>query len=79
MIYAIIEIILNTLNGNIPISKNLKTKLKRYKNPLRNLISQKLSVNTKRKILIKNYKVVKVILSNFYSNFFSNRFDNASK
>lgn len=64
---SLLEIILNTVNGNIPISKQLKAKLKKYKKTLRNLINPKISVQSKRKTLTKIFKVIKSILKNFYA------------
>lgn len=73
---SIIEIILNTINGNISVSKNLKSKLKKYKKILRNLVNPKISLQTKRKTLFKIHKTLKLILKNFYSKTISKQFKN---
>lgn len=53
LITTINEIIYNTLNGNNPIDKKTKTKLKKYKKPMRCLICPKKSISAKRKLLVQ--------------------------
>ena len=51
-IYTLCECVLNVLNGNIKISKNIQDKLKHKKNFLRKLI-KKSSIDNKKKIIQK--------------------------
>lgn len=53
LIKTLCEICMNTLNGNAKISGNCKKQLKIYKNPIRKLISPRLGLKTKKKILIQ--------------------------
>lgn len=53
LIKTLCEICINTLNGNAKISPNCKKSLKSYKNPLRKLISPRVGLKTKKKILIQ--------------------------
>lgn len=76
IIKLILEIIKNTINGNIEIKKEKITKLKRYKSVIRGLFKNKKNINKKRKTLIKIFKIIKIILKNF---FISNIWKNISK
>lgn len=65
-IYCILDITINTLNGNIPMSNNLKQKLSKEKNTLRfiyNKRDKRLSVI--RKKLISISKQIALICENF--------------
>lgn len=53
LITAINEIIFNTLNGNNPIDKKTRIKLKKYKKPMRCLICPKKTISSKRKLLVQ--------------------------
>lgn len=53
LIKCLCEICHNVLNGNVPISKNCKLRLKKYKKSLRNIVSTKVKLNKKRKIFIQ--------------------------
>lgn len=67
-IYLLLEIILNTLNGNIPIEKTIIKKLNSFKFILRTLCyNQQKSLNYIKKELIKIIKVVEIICANFIS------------
>ena len=50
-IKCLCECCLNLLKGNIPISQGQKKKLKKYKNPVRNLAKKSVSIKHKRKIV----------------------------
>lgn len=76
---SLLEIVLNTLNGNIPISKHFKTKLEKFKKSLRKLINPKISVLAKRKTLLKIHKIIKLIVKNFYTSPISKQFKNEYK
>lgn len=67
VIKLILEIIKNTLKGNIPINKRKKQKLGRYKSVLRGLFKNKKNINKKRQTIQKILKVVVTILKNFFS------------
>lgn len=53
---AIVEIVFNALNGNLPLSTDNKKKLKRYRHVIRQLVSKGLSRSRRKKILIKYIK-----------------------
>jgi len=53
LIKCSVECVINTLNGNFKLSKEEKSKLSKYKNRLRALISPKISFESKRKLVIK--------------------------
>ena len=53
LIKAIVECALNTLNGNHKLTKEEKSKLKKYKCRLRVLINPKISFKIKRKLLVQ--------------------------
>ena len=53
LIKAIVECALNTLNGNHKLTKEEKSKLKKYKSRLRTLINPKISFKSKRKLLVQ--------------------------
>lgn len=63
LITTINEIILNTLNGNNPIDKKTKLKLKKYKKPMRCLICPKKSLASKRKLLIQKGGFLPTLIS----------------
>lgn len=67
VIKLILEIIKNTLKGNIHINKRKIKKLIRYKSVLRGLFKNKKNINKKRKTLLKILKIVKSVLKNFFS------------
>lgn len=76
---SVLEIVLNTINGNIPVSKYLKRKLKKYKKILRDLVNSNINLQAKRKKLIKIFKTIKLILKNFNSAPISKQFKNECK
>lgn len=51
LINTICECVHNCLNGNIELNNEIKTKLKRHKNDLRNLVGRNKSLKIKKKIL----------------------------
>ena len=51
LINNICECVHNCLNGNIELHNEIKTKLKRHKNDLRNLVGRNKSLKIKKKIL----------------------------
>jgi hypothetical protein len=53
LIKAIVECVINTLNGNLKLSNDEKGKLKKYKNRLRALVNSKISFKSKCKLLIQ--------------------------
>lgn len=63
LVKALCEICMNTLNGNMKISKSTKSQLKKYKKTLRNLASSKLNLLRKRKILIQKGGFLPLLLS----------------
>lgn len=67
IIELLIEIILNTLNSNIPITSKLKSKIKKDKNTLRSVsdINKRESILCKRKKLIKINKSLALLCTNF--------------
>lgn len=67
IIKPILEILKNTLNGNIVLSNKKKEKLSRYKSDLRSLVSKKLSLKKQKKLILKVLKVVIFILKNFFA------------
>lgn len=62
LIKTLCEICMNTLNGNMTISKSQKLRLKKYKTTLRNLSSPKVKLARKRNILIQKGGFLPVLL-----------------
>lgn len=67
LITTINEIILNTLNGNNPIDKNTKLKLRKYKSHMRSLICPKKSIASKRKVLVQNGGFLPALITSLLS------------
>ena len=53
LIYCLCECALNVLQGNVQISSEDKSKLKKYKRCLRDLSNKKISLTKKRKLLLR--------------------------
>lgn len=53
-IFAILEIVYNTLIGKVKLTELEKKRLSRYKTSMRQIIDRSLSLPRKRKILIQN-------------------------
>lgn len=53
LIKTLCEMCINTLNGNTKITPGYKKKLKTYKSSLRKLVSPRLGIKSKKKILIQ--------------------------
>lgn len=67
-INQILEILTNTLNGNIPLEKTKKQKLSKYKTVLRTLVSKKnYNLKKKKKLISGVLKVIVSILHNFFT------------
>lgn len=66
-IKAIVEIIINTLNGNNKISKHVLTRLKKHKSILRTLACSRKSLKAKRKILIQKGGFLPVLIGTVLS------------
>ena len=62
VIRVISEIALNVIKGIIPLTKNEIENLRKWKPYIKKLISISLGVNKKREMLLKNTKLVKIIL-----------------
>jgi hypothetical protein len=77
LIKAINECIINTLNGNVKLTEEEKSKLERHKYLLRKLLKQKF-VGTKKKILIQNGGFLQVLLPSAIS-LISNILENLQK
>ena len=67
VIKTICEICLNTLNGNHTLKSKDKTKLKKYKNQIRNWAAPKLSLSSKRKILVQKGGFLPILISSILS------------
>lgn len=65
IIKIILEIILNTLVGNVPVDEKLKQKLSYYKEQLRNVVKKPIKINSKRNLLIRLQIPVQKVLKNF--------------
>lgn len=52
-IKALLEILLNVMNGNVQISNKVKKSLKKYKKVLRRLLCPNVSLKSKRRALIQ--------------------------
>lgn len=59
---AICECVLNTLNGNIPLSRYQKNALKKYKGPLRKIGNKKGSLFTKKKLIIQHGGFLNILI-----------------
>lgn len=53
LIYCLCECALNVLQGNVELHPMEKSRLKKYRKTLRDLASKKVSLGTKRKLLLK--------------------------
>lgn len=62
LLKAILEIVVNTLKGNVKLSKTTKEKLKKYKKALRQLCCPQLSINSKRQLLIQKGGFLNILL-----------------
>ena len=67
LIKAIVECALNTLNGNHKLTKEEKSKLKKYKSRLRNLINPKISFKSMRKLLVQKGGFIVPLLASVLS------------
>ena len=67
LIKAIVGCALNTLNGNDKLTKEEKTKLKKYKSRLRALIDRKISFRRKRKLLVQKGGLIVPLLASVLS------------
>lgn len=67
LIKAIVECVINTLNGNHKLNKDEKTKLSKYKNRLRALVNPKISFKSKRKLLIQKGGFIVPLLTSILS------------
>lgn len=67
VIKTLCEICQNTLNGNAKISLPTKNRLKKYKKTIRNLMSPKLNLSSKRKILIQKGGFLPILLASLLS------------
>jgi hypothetical protein len=63
LITAIVELAINTLNGNHKLTKEDKSKLTKYKSRLRALVNPKISFKNKRKLLIQKGFIVPLLTS----------------
>ena len=53
LVYCLCECALNVLQGNVKLQNKEKNHLKKYKRQLRDLSNKKISLRTKRKLLLK--------------------------
>lgn len=67
VIKTLVEIVINTLNGNNKISKNHFGNLKKNKKVFRNLACPKKSIKAKRKILIQKGGFLPVLIGTVLS------------
>ena len=67
LIKAIVECVINTLNGNHKLTKDEKSKLKKYKNRLRALVKPKISFKSKRKLLVQKGGFIVPLLTSILS------------
>jgi hypothetical protein len=76
IVKAIVECALNTLNGNHKLTKEEKSKLKKYKSRLRALIDPKISLKSKRKLLVQKggfiFSLLASVLSGVIGSLISN-------
>lgn len=67
LVKAIVECAINTLNGNHKLTKDEKSKLKKYKNRLRALVNPKISFKSKRKLLVQKGGFIVPLLASVLS------------
>ena len=67
LIKAIVECVINTLNGNYKLTEDEKSNLQKYKNRLRTLVNPKISFKIKRKLLIQKLWFIVPLLTNVLS------------
>ena len=78
LIKAIVECALNTLNGNHKLTKEEKSKLKKYKSRLRALINPKISFKSKRKLLVQKGGFIVPLLASVLSGVIGSLITNSS-
>jgi len=61
-IKAICECCLNTLKGNVPLSKHQKKSLSKYKETLRKLADRKIALVKKRKLIVQKGGFLNVLI-----------------
>lgn len=72
LIKCLCEICVNMLNGNVKISKSNKKNLNGYKNHLRKLISNRLNIKAKKKLLVQKGGFLPVLLGALLSGVIGN-------
>lgn len=72
LIKTLCEICMNVLRGNAKISTKCKQKLKNYKNPLRKIVSCRVGLNSKKKILVQQGGFLPVLLGSILSGVLGN-------
>lgn len=67
LIKALVECVINTLNGNHKVSTDVKGKLGKFRHCLRKLSCSKVALKTKKKILVQKGGFLGVLLSSLLS------------
>jgi hypothetical protein len=67
LIKALVECVINTLNGNHKVSTGVKGKLGKFRNCLRKLSCSKVPLKVKRKILVQKGGFLGVLLTSLLS------------
>jgi hypothetical protein len=66
LIKALVECVINTLNGNHKLTKEDKSKLSKYKSRLRALVNPKITFKNKRKLLVQKGGFIIPLLTSIY-------------
>jgi hypothetical protein len=67
LIKAILEIVINALNGNLQMKKECKTRLKKYKSVLRALACSKQKLPHKKQLIVQRGGFLPVLISSLLS------------
>lgn len=67
LIKCLSEICQNIMNGNVPISKKCKNRLKKYKTGLRKIVSPEVKLHSKRNIFVQKGGFLPFLLTEILS------------
>lgn len=67
LIKTLLEIVVNTLNGNHKVTKSIKSKLSKYKHCFRKLACTKVPLKKKRKIIVQTGGFLSILLPSLLS------------
>lgn len=77
LVKSLIEIVLNTLQGNHRLTQKQLNLLKKYKNVLRKISCSKRTIKSTRKVLIQNGGFLPILISSLLAGVFGKLLRNA--